>query len=350
MLAAFMQSHRNEIFSLFLEKRRAASSDGESAEVERHIQHFYDEMLLALAQEPRGIREGSPAALALADLRHGLRLDLSSVVHDYGDLCDSITLAAEQHNVTIEIREYRIFSQVVDGAIATAVEHMEQAHDRDAESHLAVRIGFLAHELRNALTAATMSWRVIRDGLVPAAGKTATLVDRSHRRLKRLIDDMLVDARLRAGALRIERFGVRDLLAECEAAVTMFASAKGVGLAVRADTAAEISGDRMLLVSALSNLLQNAIRYTPPEREVKLSAQGNGSILRIEVTDGCGGLEEGAEKRMFGAFAWGKGSQGVGLGLHIAKQAVEAHGGQVCVTNHPGDGCTFTITAPLSAR
>ncbi|HET9642122.1 MAG TPA: ATP-binding protein [Burkholderiaceae bacterium] len=117
------------------------------------------------------------------------------------------------------------------------------------------------------------------------------------------------------------------------------------------DPQIEVEGHREVLLGALDNLLQNAFKFTHPHTEVSLRAYASdaGSVL-IDVEDHCGGLAPGAADIMFRAFTrQHEDKSGLGLGLSIARQNVEADGGALTVRNVPGTGCVFTIHLPRHA-
>ena len=103
-----------------------------------------------------------------------------------------------------------------------------------------------------------------------------------------------------------------------------------------------------LLHSVVSNLVQNALKFTRDSGLISLRARTDGKNAVLEVEE-CGGLQEGIETRMFEAFERGSSSRSkVGLGLAIAREAVDAHGGHIGVTDLPGKGCVFRIELPLA--
>ena len=113
------------------------------------------------------------------------------------------------------------------------------------------------------------------------------------------------------------------------------------------DGALAIRGDRDRLISALTNLLQNALKFTQPQTEVVLLGYQSGDRVLIEVQDHCGGLPAGATETMFKPFTQRSTDRsGLGLGLSIARRNVEADGGTLTVTDRPGTGCVFTINLP----
>jgi signal transduction histidine kinase len=108
-----------------------------------------------------------------------------------------------------------------------------------------------------------------------------------------------------------------------------------------------VIGDREMLVSAVSNLLQNAFKFTERHTEVSLNAYAAGNRILIEIADHCGGLPVGALETMFLPFTQvGQDTSGLGLGLSIARRSVEANHGVLSVRDVPGSGCVFTIDLP----
>jgi signal transduction histidine kinase len=102
-----------------------------------------------------------------------------------------------------------------------------------------------------------------------------------------------------------------------------------------------------LLLSALENLLQNGFKFTQEHTEVKLTAYAAGARVLIDVSDHCGGLPAGDVDKMFiPFFQQSRDKTGVGLGLLMARRAIEAEGGELTVRDLPGVGCVFTISLP----
>jgi signal transduction histidine kinase len=118
-----------------------------------------------------------------------------------------------------------------------------------------------------------------------------------------------------------------------------------------------ITGDRRRLGQALLNLLRNAVQFTPDGGAVRLSCDGDEAAARIVVTDSGPGIAPAEQTRIFDRFqrsgAEGAGSAaagGVGLGLPLARQFVEAHGGTIALRSAPGEGAEFTISLPRTAE
>ena len=151
-----------------------------------------------------------------------------------------------------------------------------------------------------------------------------------ERRLERdvvAVDQFIAEVQLAAGLeARVRR---------CEFTVSPVEH----GLAIRVDIP--------ILYSAVSNLLQNAFKFTHPHSHVWLKAFGTVDRVLIEVEDECGGLPEGKAEAMFLPFQqYNADRSGLGLGLSISRRAVEASGGKLSVRDLPGIGCVFTIDLP----
>jgi signal transduction histidine kinase len=125
------------------------------------------------------------------------------------------------------------------------------------------------------------------------------------------------------------------------------AEARRESLDFAVDHDLEVTTDRQLLTSAVSNLVQNGVRYTCTGGHVHVRATKRDDGLAIEVEDECGGLPPGAASDMFEPFVRGTTeSPGMGLGLSIVTRASRTLGGDVHVRNLPGKGCVFTIDLP----
>ena len=126
------------------------------------------------------------------------------------------------------------------------------------------------------------------------------------------------------------------------------AADKGIQLSVDTGGALEVVGDRTLIVSALTNLVQNAVKYSHPEGSVAVRSteDGAGRVV-IEIEDECGGLPAGTAENLFAPFVQASEDRtGLGLGLTIAYQVVDAHGGTIGVRDVPGRGCVFVVALP----
>ena len=142
-----------------------------------------------------------------------------------------------------------------------------------------------------------------------------------------------------------------DFIAEVRISAGLEAEARGCELtAGTVDAGLAVLADRELLASAVGNLLQNAFKFTERHTEVSLSAHAAGDRVLIEVEDHCGGLPPGAAEQMFQPFVQNDADRsGLGLGLSICRNSVEANEGALRVRDLPGSGCVFVIDLPRHA-
>jgi signal transduction histidine kinase len=283
---------------------------------------------------------------------------VDQVVHDYGDLCQAITSLAVERDAPFSIDEFRTLNRCLDNAIADAVTEFSAQRDlaqaRRQSAEVNERVGFMVHELRNHLQTATLALRALEFGTLPVSGATGNVLKRSLASMSVLLVESVAAVRTGAvAAAAAELFPVAALIADAENAAGLYASARGCVLAVQpVDPALTIRARREPLLAALVNLLGNGFKFTTPHTEVTLGAHAAGSgTVAIEVADRCGGLPPGAVEHMFKPFSQANADRsGLGLGLVIARRAVEAEGGALTVRDVPGIGCVFTITLPAAAR
>jgi signal transduction histidine kinase len=283
--------------------------------------------------------------------RKGFTID--QVVHDYGDLCQSITELAVEQNAPIEVTEFRTLNRCLDNAIADAVTRFGDEHDESIKDSAAQdaneRLGILAHELRGKLNVAFLAVEAIKRGTAGVAGATSATLDRSLMAMRDIIDRSFAEVRLGAGLPPPrERILIRGLLEEVQIFAGVQAGAKGLVLAVQpGETGLAIDADRHTIASAVSNLVQNAIKFTPSGGHISISAQASNGRVLIDIEDECGGLPSGSREELVRPFVQRSSNRtGLGLGLSISQRGVEANGGKLYVRNRPRTGCVFTIDLP----
>jgi len=372
MMHEFLAANRRELIARCRVKVAQRSPPGvPEAELDHGITIFLEQLIKTLMVEqtsdPMQSRKvsgpsggGKPALSEIGEtaaqhgkelLRHGFTVE--EVVHDYGDLCQSITDLAFEQNASIGIDEFRTLNRCLDNAIANAVTEFGYQRDfakADLQADaLNVRLGFFAHELRNLLCTATLALSVIKDGNVGLGGATGAVLDRALVGLANLIDRSLAEVRITAGLpLQNSLCSLVDFIAEVKLSASLEAQVKGCRLTVSdVDPLLAIDVDRDLLLSAVGNLLQNAFKFTHAHSEVTLNAYSVADRILIDVEDHCGGLPPGEAERMFLPFTQGSvDKSGLGLGLSISRRSVEANHGILRVRNIPGTGCVFTIDLP----
>jgi len=369
----FLTNNREELVSRCKSKvarrpRRAATEQ----QLANGIPMFLEQLIRTLAAEeddkpadsmrisgPSGGDSPTLSEIGVTATAHGKELlqlgyTVDQVVHDYGDLCQAITDLAFERDVPFSIGEFRTLNRCLDNAIADAVTEFSSQRDtqiaRQQSLDAAERFGFLVHELRNALGTATLAIHALELGNMTVGGATGTVLKRSLSAMGELIGRALAEVRNTASEQR-QTFSVAAFIKEAEAAAQLVAGAAGCAFEVTpVAPILAIQGNRELLLAALGNLLQNAFKFTHPCTDVALRIRESDQHVLIEVEDHCGGLAQGVAARMFAPFSQHSHDRsGLGLGLSIARQSVEADFGTLTVRDVPGTGCIFTICLPRHA-
>jgi signal transduction histidine kinase len=279
-------------------------------------------------------------------LRNGLTV--TQVVNGYGDVCQVVTELAGEEGITISTQEFHAFNKCLDQAIAGAVTAYADQRERDLAYEGTERLGVLAHEMRNLLNTMALSLAIIREGKVGLAGSTGAVLARSVSGLSALVDRSLAQVRLETGIANLQPVSVVRFMEEMQVSGALHAEGYDVQFTMHpVDGELMIDADWHLLASAVSNLLQNAFKFTQRQGTVSLSAYGSADRVLIEVCDECGGLPPGKAHDLFRPFTQGSADRsGLGLGLSIALNAVRANAGDIRVRDNPGTGCIFTIDLP----
>ena len=283
-------------------------------------------------------------------LQHGFTIE--QVVHDYGDLCQSITELAVERTAPIGVREFGYLNITLDNAIASAVSAYTHEHDiaRADDAKLAAneRLAFLANEMRNLLNTAILATSAMKRGSVGFGGATAAALDRSLVGMRGLIDRTLVEVRLDASASPVaEVIEIGPFIAAVQLAAAMQASSTGCDLTVVVQPDIFVSGDRHSLAAAVANLLHGTLTSTLRDGHVFLTARARDGRVIIDVEDACGGLEHAAASGILSRFVErGTAKTGLGSALESARRGVEANGGTLRAKSIPGKGCLYTIELP----
>jgi len=353
-LHELLPEKRSEIIERWAaEVRRNVACEGLAfPELVDHMPAFLDEVVQALRHRA-GARTGEMRATTSAP-GHGeqrLRLGFSvdAVVREYGELRAVIIDVATEVGAPPAVREMQVVVDCIISGIAHAVS--EYARQRDAEMlrQANEHFAFVAHELRNPLGAAMTAFDLLRrTGKLSPDDLMVGAVDRGLRHVRELVDETLRAARFASGLeLHREWVMLGDLAAELELGGRPEAHARGVEVVTTVSRDERVFLDRRLVRSAVGNLLQNGIKYTPAGGTVELRARVAGDRVLFEVEDRCGGLPPGGVERAFAPFVrLSRGPDGFGLGLSIARQAADAHGGTLRAEDLPGRGCVFALELP----
>ncbi len=213
----------------------------------------------------------------------------------------------------------------------------------------------VAHELRTPLSNIQGYVEAIRDGVLEPTSATLESIHRQVLHLADLVEDLRVLALAEAGdlRLRIDSHSVGDVLREAVEPFRPRAQARNVDLSLSVDPALpDVSMDRTRISQVVANLLENAIRHTPEGGSVALAAgPGESGMVRISVSDTGEGIPADDLPSVFDRFyradpSRSRATGGVGLGLTIARQLVEAHGGTISAQSGPEGGSVFVFELP----
>ena len=312
---------------------------------------FLDQLVSRLERQAGQTLSSSPdiedtaPARGRSFLQPGIRV--AHIVNDYGAICQSVGEIAVERKASISAADYKILNQALDDAIAGALTEYSLRQEEDRAKKEREHLGVLAHELRKALASVVAAVGLLKKGQVPAAGRTMDLIDRNLRRAQDLIDTSLASVRLASPELAIGSFSLSDLLDDIELPAVGEAERRGIHLVLKVGADLTVQGDRHLLVAAVSNLVQNALKFTPSGGTITIQGQANSTTTKLIVDDECGGLPSGQAQNLFESFVQAGDRSDVGLGLTIVRRAVEAHGGHVYVQDRPGIGCRFVVEVPI---
>jgi signal transduction histidine kinase len=233
--------------------------------------------------------------------------------------------------------------------------------ERDLERSRRELVAWVSHDLRSPIATVRAMAEALDDGVVD----DRETVLRYHRqirldaeRLSRLVDDLFELSRINSGTLRLDRsrVAIDELVAGAVAGAEPLARQRGVTIVDRLGRLPALEVSAAEVTRVLVNVLDNAIRHSPPGGRVVVEAatvDGRDGGVRISVADECGGIPDAELDRVFdvafrGDAARSGNDRGGGLGLAIAKGLVEAHAGSIDVSN-AGRGCRFTVRLPERA-
>jgi signal transduction histidine kinase len=208
----------------------------------------------------------------------------------------------------------------------------------------------VSHELRTPLSVVQGNLEAIVDGVHPAdEAHLAAILDET-KVLSRLVEDLRTLSLAESGALALHRESL-DVDALVRETVESFASqAEPAGVALEAKVSSglpQVDADPVRAREILSNLIANALRYTPRGGTVTVEARAEDGAVAVDVRDTGAGVAPETVGRIFDRFYKSPESRGAGLGLAIAKQLVEAHGGQISATSVVGEGTVVHFTLPV---
>jgi two-component system, OmpR family, sensor histidine kinase BaeS len=243
-------------------------------------------------------------------------------------------------------REMRSLVRAFNGMASRLQVTEEQRRDLMAD---------ITHELRTPLTVIQGNLEGILDGVyTPDEARLKSLLEETQI-LSRLVDDLRTLALAESGALQLKKepTDLAVLLGETVSAFRAQADAAGVSLDMQVEPAAPLFDlDPERIRQVLSNLIANALRYTPPGGAIhvrfRTTTLDEAKLVELIVEDTGTGIAPEVLPHIFNRFYKSRDSSGTGLGLPIARHLVEAHGGTITAQSQPGQGTTIRISLPVS--
>ena len=234
----------------------------------------------------------------------------------------------------------------------------EQERHQETQAELTTREEFLAivsHDLRNPLNHISLAAQLLLEA-PDNTKELASSINRSAEEMLRLIEDLLDVERIALGKLTLH-YESHDLGEIIERAIEQLqgaATAKGITLEAKPNhVCGQVVCDRSRVMQVLSNLIGNAIKFTPANGKVSVSCQKTtgpkGEEVQVSVSDTGEGIAPEKAKTIFERFSQihNQDRRGIGLGLYIAKMMVEEHPGRIWVDSKVGEGSTFHFTLPF---
>jgi signal transduction histidine kinase len=294
---------------------------------------------------------GVVVAIILAGTVSGAARSLGEVTRRIGDGNGQLAIAEPRARELAELA----------GDLEQMSRRLEDARSRERSLEASRRelIAWVSHDLRTPLAGIRAVAEALEDGIADDPETVARYYQTLRveaDRLATLVDELFELSTIQAGAhpLHRERISLGDLVSDAVSAAIPSAHAKGIRLeGTMVDHLDELELSPRDVSRALGNLLDNAIRHTRANGAVRVETGRDNGSAYVAVTDECGGIPEGDLSRVFEPAFRGEVARtplsdgGAGLGLAIARGLVQAHRGEIDVTNQDG-GCRFVVRLPLS--
>ncbi|MGQ9424377.1 sensor histidine kinase [Gilvimarinus sp. F26214L] len=302
------------------------------------------ECLVTTLRSPAGEWPACDWAQIHGRQRMQVGLDIAGLTEEMSLLQESVLGLAREQGVDPSSADIQQLMRVMGRGTALAVRSYFELWERKYTDEVAQHFAFVAHQIRNPLNSATLIAEIL--GMVPEEQREGQIarLRRSLTRLSKLVDDSLIDARLRGTPeLDLQRVTVAELVEEAYNEVAFQADEREV-IVERNVEPMEWEVDPKLMLSAMTNLFSTALKFSCRGGRIRVQAQQCNDEALFTVEDQCGGLPE--DFQLFEPVRKKEYRTGFGLGLSLVKQVVEAHHGTIDVHNNPGEGCSFLLNVP----
>ena len=305
-----------------------------------------------------GVVRASPAAYAYGLVRghtvvHKELLDMTAGVRRDGVILEKKLELPRgplgQGTIIVQVRAAMLGEEYI---LLLADDRTEITRTEEIRNDFVANV---SHELKTPVGAISLLAEALETSADDelAVRRFAKRMHKESGRLAALVQDIIELSRLQ-GASVVQQGGpvdVNAVIAEAVDRSQLPAESKNITIVVGGRTEEKVFGDQDLLVTALRNLIDNAIRYSPPNTRVGIGVRSKEGLVSISVTDQGEGLSAEDQERVFERFyrvdsARSRHTGGTGLGLSIVKHVASNHGGEVTLWSQPGQGSTFTLRLP----
>ncbi|MBK5353274.1 PAS domain-containing protein [Pseudomonas sp. TH41] len=311
-----------------------------------HLEHLNPVAQRQLGWDTDRMGQGLGAALERPELDEQLQLVLRGGTLERAPEDLSIEVDGESRLLTYSLTPVSHTQGHILGAVMVLHDVTEQRAFERVRSEFVLRA---SHELRTPVTGMHMAFGLFRERTHFAVdSREADLLDTVNeemQRLMQLINDLLNFSRYQNGLqkLSLAPCAIEELLVQAQMRFADPAAQKGINLLVEVQGPLPwLQADKAQLDRVLDNLIDNALRHTAPEGQIRLQARRHGERVIISVEDNGEGIAYGQQGRIFEPFVQvGRKKGGAGLGLALCKEIVQLHGGRMGVYSRPGQGTQF---------
>jgi signal transduction histidine kinase len=286
-----------------------------------------------------GVLVAVPLALLVVQI---LARGMTSRLREIAGAADA--MARGEHGQQVNVRGRDEVARLAEAFNAMSAELAETDRMRRE------LVANVSHELRTPLTALQATLDNVADGIQPVDPETLGAMRRQVHRLGRMVEQLLDLSRMEAEGVPLDRraFAVAKLLDRVRDETRLHAR-DGIEVQVQAADGLSLVADEERVHQVLRNLVDNAVRFSPPGGTVVVGATEHGEAVRLEVADEGPGIPADSRERVFERFYRvdeSRSGGGAGLGLAIARWIVEMHGGAICVEDAQPHGCRVLVDLP----
>ncbi|MEO8283425.1 MAG: ATP-binding protein, partial [Pseudarthrobacter sp.] len=305
-----------------------------------------------------GVVRASPAAYAYGLVRghtvvHKELLDMTAGVRRDGVILEKKLELPRgplgQGTIIVQVRAAMLGEEYI---LLLADDRTEITRTEEIRNDFVANV---SHELKTPVGAISLLAEALESSAddEQAVRRFAKRMHKESARLAALVQDIIELSRLQGASVSQggSAVDINAVIAEAVDRSQLPAESKKIQIVVGEPVAATVYGDRDLLVTALRNLIDNAIRYSPENTKVGVGVRSKDGLIAVSVTDQGEGLTPEDQERVFERFyrvdaARSRHTGGTGLGLSIVKHVASNHGGEVTLWSRPGQGSTFTLRLP----